>query len=67
MRTTTPHPTLSAVTNRGGTTGSFTITNYNATYSYTISPSSGVSRSGVQSPPTAHRNSHFRAVYLRAS
>ncbi|MBK8513108.1 MAG: hypothetical protein IPL56_12850 [Saprospiraceae bacterium] len=46
--TTPTTPTLSAVSQPGcgGTTGSFTITNYNATYSYTISPSSGVSRSG---------------------
>ncbi|WPR72098.1 T9SS sorting signal type C domain-containing protein [Flavobacterium sp. NG2] len=29
------------------TTGSFTITNYNASYSYTISPSNGVTRSGA--------------------
>ena len=28
------------------TTGSFTISNYNASYSYTISPATGVSRSG---------------------
>ncbi|MBK9681330.1 MAG: hypothetical protein IPO69_21140 [Saprospiraceae bacterium] len=47
--TTTPTtPTLSAVSQPGcgGTNGSFTITNYNASYGYTISPSSGVSRSG---------------------
>ncbi|MBK6391493.1 MAG: hypothetical protein IPF70_13160 [Saprospiraceae bacterium] len=46
--TTPTTPTLSAVSQPGcgGTNGSFTITNYNATYSYTISPSSGVSRSG---------------------
>ncbi|MBK8779668.1 MAG: hypothetical protein IPO25_20540 [Saprospiraceae bacterium] len=48
-------PTLSAVTQPGcgGTTGSFTITNYNAPYGYTISPSSGVNRSGsiITAPP----------------
>ncbi|MBK8280434.1 MAG: hypothetical protein IPK94_10040 [Saprospiraceae bacterium] len=46
--TTPTTPTLSAVSQPGcgGTTGSFTITNYNASYVYTISPSSGVSRSG---------------------
>ncbi|MBP8096006.1 MAG: hypothetical protein KAZ27_11930 [Saprospiraceae bacterium] len=41
-------PTLSGVSQPGcgGTTGSFTITNYNASYIYTISPSTGVNRSG---------------------
>ncbi|MBK6391492.1 MAG: hypothetical protein IPF70_13155, partial [Saprospiraceae bacterium] len=53
--TTPTTPTLSAVTQPGcgGTTGSFTITNYNASYGYTISPSSGVNRSGstITAPP----------------
>ncbi|MBL0110899.1 MAG: hypothetical protein IPP42_08550 [Saprospiraceae bacterium] len=46
--TTPTTPTLSAVNQPGcgGTTGNFTITNYNASYIYTISPSSGVNRSG---------------------
>ncbi|MBK8513109.1 MAG: hypothetical protein IPL56_12855 [Saprospiraceae bacterium] len=46
--TTPTTPTLSAVSQPGcgGTTGNFTITNYNASYIYTISPSSGVNRSG---------------------
>ncbi|MBK8779667.1 MAG: hypothetical protein IPO25_20535 [Saprospiraceae bacterium] len=53
--TTPTTPTLSAVSQPGcsGTTGSFSITNYNPTYSYTISPFTGVSRSGntITAPP----------------
>ncbi|MBL0110901.1 MAG: hypothetical protein IPP42_08560 [Saprospiraceae bacterium] len=53
--TTPTTPTLGAVNQPGcgGTTGNFTITNFNASYSYTISPSTGVNRSGntITAPP----------------
>ncbi|MBK7609013.1 MAG: hypothetical protein IPI18_18345 [Saprospiraceae bacterium] len=63
--TTPTTPTLSAVSQPGcgGTTGSFTITNYNSSYVYTISPSTGVSRSGstITANWQLHRNSHIRS------
>ncbi len=42
-------PTLGTVVQPGCSvaTGSFTITNYNASYTYTVSPSTGVSRTGA--------------------
>ena len=46
---TPAQPTLSSVTQPTCTTatGSFTITNYNAAYTYAVTPSSGVTRSGA--------------------
>ncbi|WP_220764204.1 hypothetical protein, partial [Flavobacterium sp. UMI-01] len=46
---TPPAPTLSAAVTQPTctvATGSFTITNYNASYTYTASPSAGVTISG---------------------
>ncbi|KIB00047.1 hypothetical protein OA93_04395, partial [Flavobacterium sp. KMS] len=49
MNASIPKPTLTTLTQPTCTTatGSFEITNYNPTYTYTVSPSTGVNRNGA--------------------